>query len=239
MTRRFFIQQKVFDGTVLIDGDQAHHAMHVMRFSVGEAVTLFDGTGYEYGATIATMGKKNLQLAITSTVLTPPLDVPNVTIAAAIPKGDRQKFLVEKLVELGVARLIPLKTSRSVSVANPNVIERFQKGVIEASKQCGRNYLMQVTPQHSIAELLALATNETDTACFLADPDATADLISVSPQSARKRTIAIGPEGGFDPSEIALFESANWNPVRLGPTILRIETAAVMSAVLLAMQDQH
>ncbi len=238
MAHRFFIEQKIFEGTVLIDGDQAHHALHVMRYSVGDAVTLFDGTGYEYGATIATIGKKDLRLAITSTVLTPLHDVPSVTIAAAIPKGDRQKFLVEKLVELGVARLIPLKTSRSVSVANPNVIERFEKGVIEASKQCGRNYLMQVTPQHSIAELLALVTNETDTACFLADPDATADLISVSPQSVRKRIIAIGPEGGFDPLETAQFGSANWYPVRLGPTILRIETAAVMSAVLLTMQAQ-
>ena len=135
MSHRFFLDSEIRDGRTILDGDQAHHAIHVMRSKVGDEVVLFDGKGTEHTALVVAAAKKMLHLEISSSRAIDRTVQREVTIAVALPKGDRQKFLVEKLVELGVSRLVPLKTTRSVAVATGNVIDRMNRHVIEASKQ--------------------------------------------------------------------------------------------------------
>ena len=133
MSYRFFLDGTPTSEIVTLAGDQAHHAIQVMRFKIGDRIDLFDGTGVEYRAVIDQVAKKRLSLRILETIANDRSVERRITMGIALPKGDRQKFLVEKLVELGVVRLIPLKTTRSVAVANDKVIERLKKQVVESS----------------------------------------------------------------------------------------------------------
>ncbi len=233
MSQRFFLETKIKDGQTTLEGDQAHHALHVMRFGVGDKIVLFDGRGQEHFAVITETGKKRISLTIETTIKSKPKVHRDITVAVALPKGDRQKFLVEKLVELGVRRLIPLKTERSVAVASAKVIERMNRQVVEASKQCGRNFLMTVSAQRSVKELIA--TNFEHTIRLIADPYSSSPLVSAVSNKSPFVVIAIGPEGGFAEDESIAMSEGGWEPVKLGNSILRIETAAVTAAVLLGI----
>ena len=233
MSRRFFLNSEIRDGVIVLKADQAHHAIHVMRSKVGDKLVLFDGKGTEHTAVIIQVAKKELHLKIESSTTLRGFNGRDITIAVALPKGDRQKFLVEKLVEVGVSYLVPLKTIRSVSVANDNVIERINRQVIEASKQCGRAYLMSVEPEHSVQDLIEGMNPHA--VYYVADPRGEEELSVVDKDKSVGANIAIGPEGGFADEELVQFESAGWQNVRLGSTILRIETAAIAASILLGM----
>lgn len=232
MSHRFFLDSEIREGRTKLAGDQAHHAIHVMRSKVGDEVVLFDGKGAEHNAVVVAVAKKTLQLEISSSRTFERSAKRHVTIAVALPKGDRQKFLVEKLVELGVGHLIPLKATRSVAVANGNVIERMRRHVIEASKQCGRNFLMSVDQEHAVQQLID--STPPNVSRFVANPNGELDVSLADNKQATAAIIAVGPEGGFTDQEQQDFEKANWKNVKLGPTILRIETAAFVGAVLLS-----
>ncbi len=233
MSRRFFLNSEIRDGHVVLKGDQAHHAVHVMRSKAGDKLILFDGKGTEHVTLIVEVAKKELLLKIESSKTLSDFAGRDITIAVALPKGDRQKFLVEKLVEVGVNRLVPLKTTRSVSVANANAIERINRQVIEASKQCGRTYLMSVEPEQSVKNLIDRMTSHA--VYYVADPSSEQELSVVDQDKSTVANVVIGPEGGFTDEELAQLQSAGWQDVRLGSTILRIETAAIAASVLLGM----
>jgi 16S rRNA (uracil1498-N3)-methyltransferase len=243
MANRFFIDQPLIENQNAIElgGDQAHHAIHVMRFRVGNSIELMDGQGNLHIASISEVAKRTLQLSIESSSFEPPQEN-QIAIATALPKGDRQKFLIEKLVELGVNWLLPLKTERSVASAGARAVERIEKQIIEASKQCGRRYLMQVQPESSIQSLIQSFDSATHR--LLADPYSQQSLCSAEQipehpdkSSGKPQTvIAIGPEGGFSQSETDQFARAAWQPVRLSNHILRIETAAISAAVQLRLR---
>jgi len=165
-----------------------------------------------------------------------------------LPKQERQRWLVEKAVELGVARLVPLLARRTVSQPSAEAIDRMRRVVIEASKQCGRNRLMEISPGQSPAEFfqscpaarprwlahpggLSLATAFSQVARSLQDQTG----VEKSPEG--EIALAIGPEGGFVDEEVAASARCGWQTVDLGGRILRIETAAcglVAIAALLA-----
>lgn len=236
MSHRFFLDSEIRDGRTILKGDQAHHAIHVMRSKVGDKLVLFDGKGTEHTALIIEAERKKLLLKLESSRATVRAIRRPITIAVALPKGDRQKFLVEKLVEVGVSRLVPLKTTRSVAVATNNVVERMNRHVVEASKQCGRNYLMSVDREHTVQQLISSTTRPA--AGFVAHPTADQNITIADNDRSAAAIIAVGPEGGFTADELAEFADANWMNVKLGPTILRIETAAIVAAVLLGMNSE-
>jgi len=209
-----------------------------MRCKPGDRVVLFDGTGTEFSAQVEEVGRTDVQLAILARhELDRELPAP-LTLGAALPKGERQKWLVEKAVELGVGRLVPLRTGRSVAQPVEQALARLSRVVIEASKQCGRNRLMEITqPQDWVdfveasreAPLRILA--HPDGRARQARPCIPADLWrEADPPSAIH--LAVGPEGGFTPEEVALATAAGWQTVSLGPRILRIETAAILLVAL-------
>ena len=153
MAHRFFLPDFPLQDTVTLDGDQAHHAAQVMRFEVGDSIILFDGQGTEATCEINAISRKRVELTIKDRNTADRALSTELTMAVALPKKDRQKFLIEKLVELGVDRLIPVQAERSVAEANQKVIERIKKQVIEACKQCERNRLMQITDPMSFPQI--------------------------------------------------------------------------------------
>lgn len=218
---------------VRLTGDQAHHAFNVMRFQVGDEVVLFNGRGLESTAEIKQTAKKAIDLTLINSNTRPRILSTEITIAVAMPKGERQKFLVEKLVETGVNRLIPLKTRRGVAAVNDKVIDRINKQVIEASKQCERAWLMNVESPMTLDELAAWTTaNQPQSQLFFGDPYEGDQAAQVAKEDWQAVMIAIGPEGGFTDEEAKQAKQLGFQPVRLGHSILRIETAAIAAGVI-------
>jgi 16S rRNA (uracil1498-N3)-methyltransferase len=234
MSRRFFCDHVATSGKTLLEGPEAHHLAHVMRLGAGEPVVLFDGSGREFAAVVRRVSRAHVELEVTGWE-TVDRELPwPVVLAVALPKGDRQRWLVEKAVELGVSRLTPLRTERGVADAG-SALARLRRGVIEASKQCGRNKLMQIDePEHAeaffrdapVAALRLIA---------LPEPDSPPKAAWLASQPGAARIVAIGPEGGFTASESAAALSAGWQPISLGPRVLRTETAAVALAAVVGL----
>jgi 16S rRNA (uracil1498-N3)-methyltransferase len=228
MTARYFVETPITgDEAALVDAE-AHHAANVMRIKAGELVTLFDGSGYEFAARVAKVGRSEIRLAIEARSLVDRELARDVTLCSALPKGDRQRWLLEKAVELGVRRFVPLRTKRAVVQPDAGACARLRRTVVEASKQCGRNVLMRVDEPQDVAGCVRMVGEEV--LRLLASPAATDDLTQAAALAGASRPVAaiIGPEGGLTDEEEAAAVAAGWRPVSLGPRILRIETAAAL-----------
>src|SRR5262245_31749149 len=139
MSERFFVNPPIASDLVLLTGDEARHLSAVMRASVSDEVLLFDGSGSEFAARITAIRKHEVQLLVVERREISREQPFSLTLAVALPKGDRQKWLVEKATELGVTQLVPLITEHGVAQPVESALERLRRSVIEASKQCGRN----------------------------------------------------------------------------------------------------
>lgn len=225
LTRRCFSSSPVTDPLLTIDGQEAHHLLHVLRIQPGEALTVFDGSGYEFLCEVRECRRSEVILQVEQQVVVDrELPFP-LELGVALPKGDRSRWLVEKCVELGVSRLVPLSTEFCDLKAKGESRKKLNRYVVEASKQCGRNKLMEIeeltpfedwardAPQESIAQLIAHPGGEP----FKSDDFS-------GKESVR---LAVGPEGGFSESEIKLAQELGWRVVDLGPRIFRVETAAL------------
>lgn len=241
MADRYFVDEPISLGRVVLAGPEAHHLIHVMRAAPGVRVVLFDGCGAEFPAVVHKVGRSDVELSVASCEQID-RELPfNLTLGVALPKGDRQKWLVEKAVELGVTRIVPLRTERGVAQPVEQALARLRRSVIEASKQCGRNRLMEIAePQpwpDFVAETQGIPTrilaHPNDRSCV---GDSAVKLRRLSDKPvADPVMLAVGPEGGFTAEEVALAVAAGWTLVDLGPRILRVETAAVF---LVAMVTQ-
>jgi 16S rRNA (uracil1498-N3)-methyltransferase len=149
-----------------------------------------------------------------------------LVLGVALPKGERQKWLVEKATELGVSRIVPLKTGRSVAEPGESAIDRLRRSVIEASKQCGRNRLLEIVAPQELAAYLA--TPPEGAVRWFAHPGDAPLAEQTDPgEQNREVFLAIGPEGGFTADEAQLAFKLGWQAISLGPRILRVETAAI------------
>jgi 16S rRNA (uracil1498-N3)-methyltransferase len=230
MSERFFLATPPVDGRAELVGDEARHLARVLRASVGDAVAVFDGRGSEWPARVTSIGRDRVGLDVGPPLAgaAPPLPL---TLAVALPKGDRQKWLVEKLTELGCARLVPLVTTRGVAEATPAAIERLGRAAIEACKQCGRTTLLEIAPPVTLAAVLA--ARDTTTLALVADP-AGEPFGPLLAGHAGAVLALVGPEGGFTPEELTAAEAAGCRRASLAPHILRVETAAIAVAAGMA-----
>lgn len=235
MTDRYFVDRPITGPTAQLAAGEAHHLTHVMRAKVGQQVTLFDGSGAEFAARVERMARAEVELSILSrAAVDRELPVPLI-LGVSLPKGDRQRWLAEKATELGVTRLVPLVTQHSAKGPTSAALERLRRAVIEASKQCGRNRLMEIAATHSFDDFVAAAISRG--VQLLADPtgsDRTLDEACTSPAARESVAVAIGPEGGFAAAELERATASGWKLVALGPRILRVETAAVALAATIA-----
>ena len=226
MAHRFFSDERISGDRITLRDTEARHLTQVMRKRVGEQVDLFDGSGYEFRATVTEMDRRHVELSIDERIDVNRELFYELTLAVALPKGDRQMWMVQKLVELGVTRLIPIKTTRGVAQPTGKALDRLHRQVIEASKQCGRNVLMSIHSPTNVEDLSAELS--ADCLRFIAH-------VTPTPNGAWTPTatdvcFAVGPEGGFTDDEVSRLVEAGWNSLQLGERILRIETAAVAVA---------
>jgi 16S rRNA (uracil1498-N3)-methyltransferase len=235
MADRFYTNCALNPGPVTIDGPEAHHLAAVCRLRPGDAVCLFNGDGHEYPAEVSEIGKRSAVLVV-QTIETPNRELPfSLEIAAPLPKGDRAQFLIEKLTELGVTAFTPLQTARSVVHPRETKLDKLERYVIEASKQCGRNVLMKIGPLTTWANFVhcqGLPERR-----IVAHPGEPAMLPGRGPSA--DGVAAVGPEGGFTDEEVELARAAGWAKAGLGPRILRMETAAMMMAILAVSLNRH
>ncbi len=228
MADRFYINCPLAPGPVTIDGPEAHHLSAVRRLRPGDAVCLFNGDGREYSAEVSEIGKRTAVLVVQK-VEAPSREHPfSVEIAAPLPKGDRAQFLIEKLTELGVTAFTPLQTAWSVVHPRETKLDKLERYVIEASKQCGRNVLMKIGP---LTKWAAFVRREgLPERRIVAHPGEPPNLSAgATPVDV---VAAVGPEGGFTEDEVEIARATGWTKVGLGPRILRMETAAMAMAIL-------
>lgn len=243
---RFFHPQLPLQGEVALDEHEARHASNVLRLARGAEVVLFDGQGGEAQGIVAALDKRRVTVSILNRTdcdreLARPLE-----LLVALPKGDRQKTLVDGLVQLGVTRLTPLVCQRGVAQPTANALERLQRSVVESSKQCGRNQLLVISSPQTIQQAVSQAVSQPSSGAdaanhpaqselrFIAHPYGTRqslrDLASCQVGQATRAQIAVGPEGGFSEAELEQWSQAGWPSIDLGPRILRIEMAALQLA---------
>jgi 16S rRNA (uracil1498-N3)-methyltransferase len=217
---RLFVRAELKDGArVDLDAAQANYLGNVMRLGEGAEVLLFDGRSGEWLGRIAEAGKRRMTLTVERRTRGAET-VPDVSLAFAPIKRTQTDWLVEKATELGVAKLIPVMTQRTI--AERVKLERLKAIAIEAAEQCGRTRLPVIVQPVRVTQLLA----EEGRTLYFADEGGGEPAASAFKPGAA--TILIGPEGGFTDEERAAIRTApNTVPISLGPRILRAETAAL------------
>jgi 16S rRNA (uracil1498-N3)-methyltransferase len=235
MADRYFADAPLSVGHAVLAGPETHHLIHVMRAARGMKVVLFDGGGVEFSAVVDRVARSTVELTVLAREEID-RELPfELTLGVALPKGDRQKWLVEKAVELGVTRVVPLLTERGVAQPVEQALARLRRAVIEASKQCGRNRLMEINNPQAWPDFVRRDPAET-TCRLLAQPGGRhpGNQFAATGETPDRWLLAVGPEGGFTDEEVSTAISAGWHTVDLGPRTLRVETAALVMASMVA-----
>ncbi|HVF47710.1 MAG TPA: 16S rRNA (uracil(1498)-N(3))-methyltransferase [Pyrinomonadaceae bacterium] len=229
---RFYAQPQNFsDETVVLDADETRHLRDVLRLSVGEEVSVFDGTGREALATVMETGKKTTLLSIIEeTAPASPESPLEITLAPTVLNGERYDLIIQKSVELGVTRLVPIHTVRcDVKLKDAaRRLERWRRIALEATKQCGRARLMKVGEP---TEFFDLIDQQAAKQIFMFSERGGANFPDGVPGD--KITVVYGPKGGWEDSELEAARSAGVRVVTLGGRIMRAETAAIAITAIL------
>lgn len=239
MNPRFFCPQPLVPNSLAeLPSAAAHHALRVLRLSVGDAVTLFNGEGGEYPGNLVEAGRAvRVQLGDWHAVeRESPLDI---TLAQALPSGDKMDFVVQKAVELGVARIQPLLAARSVVRLSgeraARRVEHLRQVAVSACEQCGRNRLPEIAPILDLRQWLGQLPQDNGLERLLLSPQGGRRPRELA--GAKRFALLVGPEGGLSEEEAAAARLAGFADLSLGPRILRTETAG--PAVLAALGALH
>jgi 16S rRNA (uracil1498-N3)-methyltransferase len=225
--RTLLVAAPLAPGRVEVSGAEAHHARDVLRLRPGDAVRLCDGAGRQGAGTVAEAAPGRLAVTLAEVETATPPSIAGLTIACALPKGERAADLVRMLTEIGVGALRPLVTARGERASAP---ERLARVAAEALKQCRRAHALILLPPLPVAALAADSGR-----LMVADPHGS----PLRPGAPGPATVAIGPEGGFTEAELGTLLAAGAEPARLGPHVMRIETAAVCAAAACAAAWEH
>lgn len=226
MSRFYVPPECVAGGKIIIRGGELHHARDVMRLAENDEITVFDGTGREYCGLILRVDKGQMTVAIKKTVERKPGGC-ELILVQALPKSDKMDLVVEKATELGVERIIPVMTERTVVRPDIKRTERWRKIALIAAKQCGRTTIPEVMPVTVFADSLdALKEPEIKIIpCLYENTKALKEVLRG--RRAGSAAVFIGPEGDFTKREIEEAKMIGAVPVSLGAEVLRSETAAV------------
>ncbi|HEX7043097.1 MAG TPA: RsmE family RNA methyltransferase [Burkholderiales bacterium] len=233
----FYHPAAAADGDVVLAGPQAHH-VSVQRLRPGDAIALFDGRGTIARGHIAALGRAEVRVEIARRERAPP-PAPRIDLYSAIPKGDRQAVLLDMATQLGVARFVPVRWQRSVVEAGDRAPERWFRICIEACKQSRRAYVPELSPPVGLEEAIAGARAD-GARLVLAHPGGdAAPLGTLDVERTGRYALFVGPEGGLIESEVERLRAHGATLVRLGDSILRIETAGVaLIASLRALSER-
>jgi 16S rRNA (uracil1498-N3)-methyltransferase len=236
--RRFKISQGDIHGpeALLDDPAELRHLTRVLRLKSGDPVILFDGEGKEYQATIKRVTGRQASFAL---IREPPPEIPEpsvrIILGIGLLKSTKLEWLIQKATELGVGEILPFHSLRVVprpeEAAVRNRLGRWEKIAAEAAKQCRRTRIPRIHPPCSFAEALKAFAESTKIFLWEKEKDGTLSGVLNSPSPAVYALV--GPEGGFSAEEAKQAEAAGFTPVRLGPRILRAETAGLVIVALL------
>ncbi|MRD73895.1 16S rRNA (uracil(1498)-N(3))-methyltransferase [Rhodocyclus tenuis] len=236
---RFYCPEALASGENLaLPDDAARHAVRALRLRVGDSLCLFDGAGGEYAARIVSIDRAHVRVEV-GTHLADERESPlAITLVQALQSGDKMDLTVQKAVELGVARIQPVLSRRSIVRLDgeraARRVEHWRGVVASACEQCGRNRLPAVDELHGLERWLVQPAAAGVRRLMLA-PGAAHTLASLpAPQAGERIELLIGAEGGLAPEEMRAATLAGFVGVRLGPRVLRTETAGL--AALAAMQ---
>ena len=221
---------------VELEGSAAHHISRVLRLRAGDALILFDDTGGEYQATVVSFTRDTVHVAVGEHLAINRESPLRVTLAQGISRGERMDVVVQKATELGVWRIVPLLTERTVVRLNAaqaaNRLRHWRAIAVAACEQSGRNHVPEIAAPMSLPEFLA--SDLPAGLRLLLNPDG--GLKARDLPATDTATVLIGPEGGLSDAERTAAIAAQFQGLSLGPRILRTETAAL--AALAVIQQQ-
>lgn len=240
---RFFTDcNSICDGTVKICGDDAHHISKVLRLKEDDEIIVCDKEGTDYHCSIKLISKDEVEAWILKKEISSSEPPVKITLYQGVPKGDKLESVIQKCVELGAFKIVPVAMKRSVAVIKDKEKKqiRMQRIALEASKQCGRAIVPQVSEVLSFKEAL-IDAQENDLKLLPYEAENKNKLKDILKENNNSKTIAvfIGPEGGFDEEEILLAQKEGFKILTLGPRIMRTETAplACISAIMYEIGD--
>ena len=218
---------------VTLRGPAAAHVTRVLRLGVGDALTLFNGDGMDYPGRIAALGRGTVDAEVTGRMAARAESPLSVTLVQGIARAERMDLVVQKATELGVAAIAPVATARSVVKLDAESRDRkaaHWRGIaVAACEQCGRARVPVITEPVTFAAWLARPAAAPR---FLLSPDAEASLAAAA-RGTRTAELLVGPEGGLEDTERNAATAAGYQACRLGPRVLRSETAAIAALAVL------
>jgi 16S rRNA (uracil1498-N3)-methyltransferase len=226
--RRFFADPERFNGNrITLGEEETRHLRDVLRMKPEESAQIFDGEGREVLARISTIGKRETFLEVIEEIppAAPESDL-DLTLAVTAFKNDKVDLVVQKAVELGVARLVPIVSFRSEVKLRDAAKRtgRWQKIALEATKQCERAKVMTIEEPKQFDEFVSVSSQLSGTLLMFSEKDGRAIPSEIV---EKKITALVGPKGGWDDFEIELAAKRGFIPVKLGRRIMRAETAAI------------
>jgi 16S rRNA (uracil1498-N3)-methyltransferase len=232
---RVHVDTALLTGQLLsVEGSAANHIARVLRLRAGDALTLFDGRGGEYAAHIREIRKDTVLLEVLEHLPLERESPCQLTLAQGISRGERMDWVIQKATELGVARILPLFTERSVVQLDEKQasrkIQHWLSIAVAACEQSGRNRVPEIAPPVELHDFLQ--SGKLAGTGLLLSPWATLRIGDI-PLLAGGATVLIGPEGGLADIEQEAAVTQGYTPVRMGPRVLRTETAAVCALTLL------
>ena len=234
ITRVFQAVVLTSGASVELDEHASHHLAHVLRIKPGASLIVFNGAGGEYQAQVHSVGKRGV--VVTVGAYTDPVRESKLqtVLAQGVSRGERMDYTLQKAVELGVSRIVPLLTEHTMVNVNGERRERraqhWHSIVVSACEQCGRNVVPAVEPACEFGVWLPQAPAGLK---LVLHQDGEKSLAELPPPSGAV-TLLVGPEGGLSDAEVARAQAVGFTVLRLGPRILRTETAGV--AALAALQ---
>ena len=234
MNRFYILPEFISGNTIMITGGDVNHIKNVLRLKSEDELICFDGKGMEYLCSITSIEKDMVKTGIISSKKADTEPSVKITLAQGLPKSSKMDYIIQKTVELGVHKIIPVSTERTI--AKGEKLERWRKIAKEASEQCGRAIIPEVSPVLNFNEFLVPAPSLSrgistyfDLKLIPWENEKQISLKTILKEHPAANSIAllIGPEGGFSKQEIKEAVDQGFKPVSLGKRILRTETAAV------------
>jgi 16S rRNA (uracil1498-N3)-methyltransferase len=218
-----------------LEGSAANHIARVLRLRDGDALTLFDGCGGEYGARVEALRKESVVVSIEVHRALERESPLSLTLAQGISRGERMDWVVQKATELGVSRIVPVFTKRSVVRLDEKQAERkwahWRAIAVAACEQCGRNRIPELATPIDFFDVLPVDFAPGSTRLLLSP---SGDLrIDDLEDVGKGITVLIGPEGGLEDAEQETAITAGFKVVRMGPRVLRTETAAIAALTII------
>ena len=233
MFRRFFIEKKkIIKNRAILDGSEARHIGKVLRLGIGDTLYLLDEKGSEYHGVINSLGSKSVEVELLKKIPPRKQSPVNVVLGQALPKAQKMDYIVQKATELGVSKIIPFFSARSIPKLDDERLQkrcaRWQKIALEATKQCGRVHIPRVETVVPFQEILNKCCNNSLKIMLWEDEkNNTLKEVLQSNQPSKRIVALVGPEGGFTADEVNMSRQAGFTSVSLGRYVLRTETAAL------------